>query len=107
MVPMTVKANAGARRKLRTAYRTSCHTVSMNPIPRASRHLVGDEGRRSESDAREALRVGVADAGVPMFSRLHLEMERQLLVELVIDAPPEQERAEPQHQIGDCHVTPA
>src|SRR5207249_7515401 len=42
-----------------------------------------------------------------VLARLHLDVEPQLLVELVLHPPPYQQRAQPQQKVAPLHLTPS
>ena len=65
--------------------------------------LILYEGFRAEADARVAPRVVFLKTGSEVLPCLHLEMERQLLLELAIDSAATRNGPEPKPQIAHVH----
>jgi hypothetical protein len=70
--------------------------------------LVGGKRHRAEARERPGASVNGAQTGGDVLLHLALDMERELLVELAVDAVRSNQRANPQEQVAEVHaVTPA
>ena len=65
--------------------------------------FVGGQRRRSEARLRPPARLSRGQAFVDQFLRLALDVERELIVQLLLDAVPPEQRARPQCQVVEIH----
>ena len=102
-VTTIVKAASGARLKVRRAYWTSPIVLSMNAVPRSSRH----SSAVSVADPKRACALWRASrrgqAFVDQLLRFALDVEGELIVQLLLDAVWPEQRARPQCQVAESH----
>src|SRR6185436_13230256 len=66
---------------------------------------IGGQRRRSKARLRALARVRRRDAFIDQLSDLVLDVERELLVELALDAVGPEQRTQPQFQVVEPHAS--
>ncbi len=85
----------GDLRSVRKAYRTSCHSVSSGWNVHMSRHCSLKEVTLPKRRRAAARASTGRNAVVTVFRLAHREMERELVVQVALEAPASEERGEP------------
>ena len=77
--------------------------LSMNAVPRSSRHSSAASVADPNRACARLARLGRGHALVDQLLRLALEVEGELVVQLLLDAAGPEQRAHPQFQVAEIH----